>query len=185
MTPAGDVQEFALSPDEQFLALGLGEVNEEGQVWLRALPGAASIPFTVGSAPGWSRPAWSPDGNDIAYTTFSLMGLSEYSIRRKPRDQSKNEETIRSGGADLGLRQWSRNGILFEDGSEETDLLLLEDGQEEPVVVAGGSGNQSQGQFLTRRQVVGLRFRRERRNGGLCARIPEHRDTDSDLGRRE
>ena len=53
----------------------------------------------------------------------------------------------RSGGADLGLWQWSRNGILFEDGSEETDLLLLEDGQEEPVVVAGGSGNQSQGQF--------------------------------------
>ena len=93
--PVAAITDFALTPDGRRLAFSTtNRSGNQGQIWLQELPSGAPSAFTFGSNPGWQRPVWSPDGAQIAFSTFDQIGLSEYEIRRKPSNMSGGEQAV-------------------------------------------------------------------------------------------
>ncbi len=130
---------FALAPDQTRLAVA-ADVIEKGayyaDIWrLETLRGTPSR-FTYGPAPGWNFPVWSPDGNQIAYSTFQNVGFDSYEIRRKPWNMAGKEEVLLRSGSIVYLRDWSPDGKwLLYTVSGNLWLLPLE-GDRKPIPFA-------------------------------------------------
>ncbi len=149
-TEPAKINEFSISPGGRMLALGIEHPDRPGgDIVLQELPGSP-FPFTFGSTPGWGKPVWSPDGSEIAFSTFDRAGLAEYEIRSKASDLSDTERRILSDAGVLHVWDWSPDGrfVLLTKGWTEGDLMVFEiDGDQPPVAVAAGPGDQTSGQF--------------------------------------
>lgn len=149
--PAAAINGFALAPDAGRLAISTRNRSmTQGQIWLQELPSGAPSAFTFGSNPGWQRPVWSPDGAQIAFSTFDQVGLSQYEIRRKPANMSGGEQTVLQSDDILYAWDWSPDGafLLYSQGWTGEALMLVPlDGDKTPIPFAPDSGNQNSGQF--------------------------------------
>jgi eukaryotic-like serine/threonine-protein kinase len=146
--PAAPSDAFSLSRDRQRLAVAIRSSvrMEDADIWVQTLPGGSPSKFTFGPSPGWSRPAWSPDGREIAYATADNAGLAGYEIHRKRADMTGSEDTLLRSGTIVFLWEWSGDG-KFLVYSTASDLWLLPlDGTRTPVQFTKTPGEEEFGQ---------------------------------------
>jgi Tol biopolymer transport system component len=140
-----EINGIALARGGRRVAFGQGRPPD---IWTVALPGGAPSRFTFGPAPGWSYPIWSPDGIELAYTTFDLVGLPRYELRRRRADRAGSEETLVNAPTTLYAWDWSPDGGSLLYGDDAADLWLLPlAGDRKPVPFRVAPGKQALGQF--------------------------------------
>ncbi len=133
-----EIQGLALARGARRLAFGVGRPSD---IWIQTLPGGTPSRFTFGSAPGWAYPLWSPDGTELIYTTFDLVGFPQYEIRRRRADRAGGEETLVSAKAVLYPWDWSPDGGSLLYGDEASDLWLLPlTGERKPIAFLDSPG---------------------------------------------
>ncbi len=117
--PAGPYENVSLSPDGTHALVILRESTDESDLWMIDLARGSMTRFTDG--PGRvDRPAWSPDGRQIA---FSSNRNSRWDVFVKPSDGSAREEAIMTAGSLLKyVSDWSRDGqaLIVETLAEKT-----------------------------------------------------------------
>ncbi|MEO8196132.1 MAG: protein kinase [Thermoanaerobaculia bacterium] len=140
-----ELQGLALAHGDRRLAYGTGEPSD---IWLQSLPAGEPSRFTFGPDPGWAYPVWSPDGNDLAYTTWDLAGLPKYEIRRRRADRAGAEETLIQSHEALYPWDWTPGGqaLLYGEGERELWLLPLT-GERKPRLFLPANGKQVYAQF--------------------------------------
>ena len=98
---------LAWSPGGQaFVYPGPG--SGRSQLWLRRLDDLQAVP--ISGSEGATSPAFSPDGQEIAFVT-----LSPFSVRVIPRAGGQ-ARTVLSEGASGGGVAWAADGYLYPDG---------------------------------------------------------------------
>ena len=117
-------------------------------VWVQSLPGGEPSRFTFGPDPGWAYPLWSPDGRDLIYTTYDLVGFPKYEIRRRRADRGGAEEVLLQASETLYPWDWSPDGrfVVFSDEAFDLALLPLA-GDRRPVPLMTAPGIQALAQF--------------------------------------
>jgi Tol biopolymer transport system component len=117
-------------------------------VWIQSLPGGEPSRFTFGPDPGWAYPLWSPDGRDLVYTTYDLVGFPKYEIRRRRADRGGAEEVLLQASETLYPWDWSPDGRFLVFSDEAFDLALLPlTGDRRPVPLLTAPGIQALAQF--------------------------------------
>jgi len=140
-----ELQGVSLAQGSKRVAYGAGTPPD---VWVQPLPGGEPSRFTFGPAPGWAFPLWSPDGRELAYTTFDLVGFPKYEIHRRRADRGGAEETLLQATQTLYLWDWSPDGrfLVFSDEAYDFALLPLS-GDRRPVPLLTSPGIQAFAQF--------------------------------------
>ena len=139
---------IALARGERHVAFGAMGTGNQSDIWIQALPGGEPSRFTFGPAPGWGYPLWSPDGSELAYTTFDLVGMPRYEIRRRRADRAGVEETLVSAPTTIYPWDWSPDGRSLLYGDEKSDLWLLPlAGDRKAVAFLAAPGRQVYAQF--------------------------------------
>jgi Tol biopolymer transport system component len=125
------LQGVGLASGERRVAYGTGDPSD---IWVQNLPTGEPSRFTFGPPPGWANPLWSPDGEDLFYTTWDLSGLPQYELRRRRADRSREEETLLVAHTALYSWDLSPDGrsLLYGDNAYRTWLLPLA-GDRKPV----------------------------------------------------
>jgi eukaryotic-like serine/threonine-protein kinase len=140
-----EVQGVSLARGSTRVAYGAGPPSD---VWVQSLPGGEPSRFTFGPAPGWAYPLWSPDGRELVYTNYDLVGFPQYEIRRRRADRGGAEETLLQSKETLYPWDWSPDGRFLVFSDEEFDLALLPlSGDRHPVPLLTAPGVQSLAQF--------------------------------------
>ncbi|MEO7973619.1 MAG: hypothetical protein ABIU84_08525, partial [Thermoanaerobaculia bacterium] len=139
------LQGLALAHGDRRLAYGTGEPSD---IWVQSLPAGEPSRFTFGPDPGWAYPVWSPDGNDLAYTTWDLAGLPKYEIRRRRADRGSAEETLIQSHNSLYPWDWTPDGqaLIYNEGEQELWFLPLT-GERKPRLFLPANGKQVYAQF--------------------------------------
>ena len=134
------LQGVGLARGERRLAYGAGDPSD---IWVQNLPAGEPSRFTFGPAPGWANPLWSPDGSDLAYTTWDLSGLPQYELRRRRADRSREEETLLVSRTALYSWDMAPDGrsLLYGDNDYRAWLLPLA-GERKPVAFLPPGGAQ-------------------------------------------
>jgi Tol biopolymer transport system component len=141
-----EIDGLALAPGDRRLAYGAA--SPFCDIWVQTLPAGEPSRFTFGPEPGWSTPLWSPDGDDLAYTTYDLSGYPAYEIRRRPADRTGAETTLLRTKTAIALWDWSPDGKGILYGDEKSDLWLLPlEGAAEPIPLLVAEGIQAYAQF--------------------------------------
>jgi Tol biopolymer transport system component len=120
----------ALSPDGGRLALtrvvvtqGTGQANTDVWVWDLLRKTMTRLTFDGRTD---SRPSWSPDGRQVAFTS-DRGGM--YQLYRKDASGAGEEERLLEGQNAINLLDWSRDGryLLYAEQNAETgiDLMVL------------------------------------------------------------
>ena len=144
----------SLSPDGQQLAVDISDpIASNVDVWTFDLRAGTSGRFTFGALEE-TAPVWAPDGSRIAYGTSDLgtevkltTGLEkERIIAERPAAE------LPLGGNLVLPNSWSRNGeyVITTNsgtGQEPSYLALLKIGDQKPVRMLTGKGNQTNGQI--------------------------------------
>ena len=140
-----EIQGLSLARGSTRVAYGAGTPSD---VWVQSLPGGEPSRFTFGPAPGWAYPLWSPDGRELVYTTFDLVGFPTYEIRRRRADRGGAEETLLKATETLYPWDWSPDGRFLVFSDEAFDLALLPLlGDHRPVSLLTAPGIQALAQF--------------------------------------
>ena len=117
--PAGSYENVSLSPDGTHALVVLRESTDESDLWMIDLARGSTTRFTDG--PGRvDRPAWSPDGSQIA---FSSNRNGRWDVFVKPSDGSAREDAIMTAGSLIKyVSDWSPDGqtLLVETLAEKT-----------------------------------------------------------------
>jgi Tol biopolymer transport system component len=117
----GSISNARLSPEGTRVVFRRDSANLADQdLWLMDLTRETTTRFTFG--PGISElPIWSPDGNDIV---FSSNREGVYNLYRKPANGSKQEELLLRTKENKAAFGWSRDGkFLLYDTSEEPTFV--------------------------------------------------------------
>ena len=140
-----ELQGVSLAQGSKRVAYGAGKPSD---VWVQSLPGGEPSRFTFGPEPGWAYPLWSPDGRELAYTTFDRVGFPKYEIRRRRADRGGAEETLLQATQTLYPWDWSPDGRFLVFSDEAYDLALLPlSGDHRPVPLLTAPGIQAFAQF--------------------------------------
>jgi Tol biopolymer transport system component/tRNA A-37 threonylcarbamoyl transferase component Bud32 len=144
----------SLSPDGQQLAADISDpIASNVDVWTFDLRAGTSGRFTFGVLEE-ATPVWAPDGSRIAYSTTDsgaevklTTGLEKGRIIAE-----RPAATIYTGGNLVLPNSWSRNGEYVVttnsgNGQEPSYLALFKIGDQKPVQVLAGKGNQINGQI--------------------------------------
>ncbi len=124
--PQPAISEPALSPDVQLVAVSAREGSSPPDIWIHDI--SRSLKTRLSFAPeDESRPVWSPDGKQIAYS-HRHSGQSDIVV--KPADGSGEAQPLVSTDAREDLLDWSADGtrVLYEviDPKNGSDLWYLE-----------------------------------------------------------
>ncbi len=115
--PGGDAYGgLALSPDGKKVAYFLD--NTGFDVWVFDIARGLKTPLTFGSSSGQGNlyPVWSPDGKDVAYTSFRG---GKYGLYKKPADGSGSEMQLLEGSDHFRVpTSWSTDGkyLVYHEG---------------------------------------------------------------------
>jgi eukaryotic-like serine/threonine-protein kinase len=140
-----EIQGVSLARGSARVAYGAGTPPD---VWVQSLPGGEPSRFTFGPAPGWAYPLWSPDGRELIYTSYDLVGFPQYEIRRRRADRGGAEEVLLRSSETLYPWDWSPDGRFLMFSDEEFDLALLPlSGDRRPVPLLTAPGIQALAQF--------------------------------------
>ncbi len=165
-----ELQGLALAHGDRRLAYGTGEPSD---IWVQPLPAGEPSRFTFGPDPGWAYPVWSPDGNELAYTTWDLAGLPSYEIRRRRADRAGAEETLVQSHRTIYPWDWTPDGraLLYGDGEDELWLLPLI-GERKPTLFLPGHGKQVYAQFSPDGRLLAYAGEVEGRSEVLVTTVP-------------
>jgi hypothetical protein len=136
-----ELKGVSVSPGARRLAFSAGLPSTD--IWVQVLPEGDPSRFTFGPPPGWAYPVWSPDGSELAYATWDLVGLPGYEIRRRRADRSGDEETLLRARTVLYPWDWSPDGASLVYGDDADLLLLSLTGEREPVPLVARPGLQT------------------------------------------
>jgi serine/threonine-protein kinase len=115
-----DIETLSLSPDGRRLALSITDADRSQQVWVRNLPDGPMTRLTTGNGIS-RRPAWSPDGSTIA---FSSNEAGQWHIR-----------TVLSDGRNPGVYE-----VLLEHQEGIYEAVYIPTG-ERGIVFRTGTGS--------------------------------------------
>jgi eukaryotic-like serine/threonine-protein kinase len=101
----GGFNSFALSPDGRRLAVGVGLASGTLGIWIKQLDRGPFSRLTFGGQD--RRPAWSPDGRDVAFIRDSLNGSSVYA---RLADGSAPERPLARLDRQVQEVSWSPDG---------------------------------------------------------------------------
>ena len=150
--PEGPYGAMAISPDQTHLALtrrGIRRSAEpNGDIWLWNFGRETMTRLTFHAATD-ENPVWSPDGQQIA---FSTSRDGRYQVYRKNAWGSGEEERLTNVPAHTDPLDWSPDGrfIVYRQLNRGTgwDLMLLSlDGRSEPVVLLQTPESDSDARF--------------------------------------
>jgi eukaryotic-like serine/threonine-protein kinase len=140
------------SPDGQSVAVTVTDPKSGTEdLWVFPVMGGPPARITFG--PFDSYPTWSPDGKELAYF---VSENGKWSIRRRPLDGSRPEETLYTNDADdFGLPiDWSRDGkylsmhLSSKQGVYSNWTLPLAGGAAfRPPATAGLTASEYEGKF--------------------------------------
>jgi Tol biopolymer transport system component len=136
-----ELKGMAVSRGARRLAFSAGLPSTD--IWVQVLPEGEPSRFTFGPPPGWAYPVWSPDGSELAYATWDLVGVPRYEIRRRRADRSGDEETLLRTPTVLYPWDWSPDGASIVYGDDADLLLLPLAGERSPVPLVAGPGLQT------------------------------------------
>ena len=144
----------SLSPDGQQLAADISDpIASNVDVWTFDLGAGTSGRFTFGALEE-TTPVWAPDGSRIAYGTSDLGAEVKLTTGlEKERIIAERPAATLSMGGNLVLpNSWSRNGEYVVTtnsgtGQEPSYLALFKIGDQKPVRMLAGKGNQTNGQI--------------------------------------
>ncbi len=121
----------SLSPNRKRLLFGA--LNH---VWVMDLPSGKPSRLTNSTDPEF-MPVWSPDGNDVAYVTWSGMGGNIYRVRA---DGSGQPQQLTRRSAFYSSPVYSPDGekIVFISGSRDDQLYSYLQDQEADVLAEDG-----------------------------------------------
>ncbi|MGK7311458.1 MAG: protein kinase domain-containing protein [Candidatus Longimicrobiales bacterium M2_2A_002] len=129
----GLYQEAVLSPDGDRLAIIQGPEGPGAQLWVKELPEGPVTRLT--DDPGYTRrPAWSPDGEYIAYVTQDTGGVDQYHARRIAADGSSLEpETLLDADQPILEIEYTPDGEgvvvrlgVAETGTDNADVAYVD-----------------------------------------------------------
>ena len=165
-----ELQGLALAHGDRRLAYGTGEPSD---IWVQSLPAGEPSRFTFGPDPGWAYPVWSPDGTDLAYTTWDLAGLPAYEIRRRRADRAGAEETLIRSHTTIYPWDWTPDGraLLYGNGEDELWLLPLA-GERKPMLFLPSHGKQVYAQFSPDGRLLAYAGEVEGRSEVLVTTVP-------------
>ncbi len=139
------LQGVGLARGERRVAYGAGDPSD---IWVQNLPSGEPSRFTFGPAPGWANPLWSPDGDELVYTTWDLSGLPQYEMRRRRADRSRAEETLLQSKTALYSWDFAPDGQSLLYGSNTYGVWLLPlAGDRKPVEFLPPGGAQQYFQY--------------------------------------
>ncbi|HET6579691.1 MAG TPA: protein kinase [Gemmatimonadales bacterium] len=101
----GGFNSFAVSPDGRRLAVGVGLTSGTLGIWIKQLDRGPFSRLTFGGQD--RRPAWSPDGRDVAFIRDSLNGSSVYA---RLADGSAPERPLARLDRQVQEVSWSPDG---------------------------------------------------------------------------
>ena len=144
----------SLSPDGQQLAADIADPKASNvDVWTFDLRAGTSRRFTFGALEE-TTPVWAPDGGRIAYGSSDTgMEVKTTSGFEEERILAQRPATRLSlGGGLVSPNSWSRDGKYVVTridgmGREPSHLALFKIGDQKPVRMLTGKGNQSNGQI--------------------------------------
>jgi Tol biopolymer transport system component len=124
--PAARYNDLSLSPDETRLAVTRREGNND-DIWLVDLERDGWTRFTVHAAQDW-HPVWSPDGQQLVFSSTRLLGARTNSVFRKDTRNIGNEEVISRAPMNLRVNDWSPDGkyLLISRTENRGDLLVAQ-----------------------------------------------------------
>jgi serine/threonine protein kinase/Tol biopolymer transport system component len=121
VAPAGFYRAPTFSPDGQRLAAE--RLNQFGNpdVWLYDIVRGSALQFTSGDAPD-VRPAWSPDGRRIA---FSSQRRQTFDIYVKTVDAADPEQLVDASRGDKFVEHWAPDGKSLAATISRSGLWIL------------------------------------------------------------
>jgi Tol biopolymer transport system component len=150
MDSPGHCVDVRLSPDEKRVVLDIVNLEVGGrEIWQADLARGVSTRLTLGDKPE-QNPAWSPDGDRIAFTTSPTSSGAD--LYERPSSGAGNEQRLFHSDAGILLADWSRDGqfLLFEErapGPREKLWALPMSGDRKPFPLLQTSFNESLGVF--------------------------------------
>jgi Tol biopolymer transport system component len=140
---------FELAPDARRVALSMNDVDgRNSDIWILDIARGQSSRFTFDPA-GDYGPAWSPDGEKIAWISQrqGLPALYQNSLEHQGDDQGLPAQAI-----DMDYGTWSPDGryVIFSPLSAKTgyDLFIVRaDGKEKPEPYLVTQFNETRGRF--------------------------------------
>ena len=176
------LQGVGLARGERRVAYGAGDPSD---IWVQNLPTGEPSRFTFGPAPGWANPLWSPDGDEVVYTTWDLSGLPQYEMRRRRADRSRAEETLLQSKSALYSWDFAPDGQSLLYGSNTYGAWLLPlTGERKPVRVPPTGRSAAVSPVLAGRSLGRLRQRCPGAVRGFRDLGPAERSPLADLDRR-
>jgi len=129
--------DMSFSPDQKQVAVTIGEgAGSNPNIWIFDLARGTRLRFTFDDADHvW--PAWSPDGQWIAYSSDSA-GVFR-SMRKRASGEGQAQYLTGPSGFNEGVASWSadsRSVLLqvYRNGNWDIDLLDLESGKRSPFL---------------------------------------------------
>jgi eukaryotic-like serine/threonine-protein kinase len=109
------------SPDGKSISVDVRDAKTgKSDVWIYPVAGGQPTRFTFG--PNDYRGTWSPDGKEIAY---AVRDNGKFSVRRRPLDGSRPEETLYETSDFLTgtVQDWSPDGSYLSLDLDNKDLI--------------------------------------------------------------
>jgi len=148
---SGDYTDVELSTDGKRVAVVLVDAQATAaDIWL--LDSALGLPTRVTTSPGVdTTPAWSPDGQFLAYSSDRGGTYGDLNGYIKTLATVSPDRLVAKGAR---MRDWSQDGkVLLFDTRQQTGVFQMSymslEREQKPVPLPGHGGNEAQGQFAT------------------------------------
>ncbi len=137
---------YAISPDATRVGVRDAPNAANGDIWLLEFARGVRTRFTFRQMPG-SPPVWSPDGNNIIYSTGEVI------YEKASSGAGEEKELLKKPGETLNPIHWSRDGrflLYVQQNTPKTgnDIWVLPlQGERKPALLLATEFNEGQARF--------------------------------------
>jgi len=137
---------YSISPDATRVGVRDAAGAANGDIWLLEFARGVRTRFTFRQMPG-SQPVWSPDGNNIVYSTGEVI------YEKAANGAGEEKELLKKPGEALNPVSWSRDGrflLYVQQNTPKTgnDIWVLPlSGEPKPVLMLATEFNEGNARF--------------------------------------